>query len=242
MNDTTTQTTRAQLLLREKILAGELAPGARLLEVTLASDLGISRTPVRDALSRLTEEGLLERGRRGGFIVRSFTLADALDAIELRGVLEGTAARLAAERGVAISSMARLEQIVYRMNELFDAQGRMDDLERYGEMNARFHAQLATLSGSAILERELERVTRLPFASPSAFLHERSDDAPFKLSLVTAQSHHRAIVEAIANREGFRAEMVAREHARLARHNLEEAVTQQQGGTRDLPGLALVVD
>jgi GntR family transcriptional regulator of vanillate catabolism len=244
MNESTasTQTMRAQLLLREKILAGELAPGSRLLEVYLAEQLGISRTPVRDALSRLAEEGLLDRGSRGGFIVRSFTLADVLDAIEVRGVLEGTAARLAAERGVQIESMARFEQVVYRMDELFDVKGNITDLEAYGELNWQFHQLLARLAGSVIIERELERVAKLPFASPSAFIHEQPNDAAFRLSLVTAQAQHRAMVEAIAKREGFRAETVAREHARIARQNLEDAVTSQRIKVRNVPSLALVVD
>lgn len=237
-----TQTMRAQLLLREKILAGELAPGSRLLEVYLAEELGISRTPVRDALSRLAEEGLLDRGRRGGFIVRSFTLADVLDAIEVRGVLEGTAARLAAERGVQIEEMVRLEEVVYRMDEVFDARGGFTDLETYGLLNRQFHELLPRLAGSVILERELERVARLPFASPSAFIHEQPNDAPFRLSLVTAQSQHRAMVEAIAKREGFRAETVAREHARIARQNLEDAVMSQRIKVANVPSLALVVD
>lgn len=237
-----TQTMRAQLLLRERILAGELAPGSRLLEVYLAEQLGISRTPVRDALSRLAEEGLLERGRRGGFIVRSFTLADALDAIELRGVIEGTAARLAAERSVEIESMARIEQVVYRIDETFDSKGTIRDLDGYGELNRQFHELLARLSGSVIVERELQRVSKLPFASPSAFIHEQPNDTAFRLSLITAQAQHKAIVEAIVKREGFRAETVAREHARIARQNLEEAVTGQRVMVRNVPSLALVVD
>jgi GntR family transcriptional regulator of vanillate catabolism len=238
----TTQSMRAQLLLREKVLAGELAPGSRLLEVPLAEDLGISRTPVRDALSRLAEEGLLDRGSKGGFIVRSFTLADALDAIELRGVLEGTAARLAAERGVANEPMSRLEQIVYMLDQTFDSAGAVADLDAYGELNAKFHATLASLAGSAILEREIERVTKLPFASPSAFIHDQSHGGSFRLSLIPAQAQHRALVEAILKREGLRAEMIAREHARVARQNLEEALTSERVGVRDVPSLALVVD
>ena len=237
-----TQTLRAQFLLRERILAGELEPGSRLLEVGLAEDLGISRTPVRDALSRLAEEGLLERGKRGGFIVRSFTVADALDAIEIRGVLEGTAARLAAERGVPLERMARLEQIVDQLDQLFDCQGSIRDLDGWGELNSEFHEGLRTLSGSVIVERELARVSKLPFASPIAFIHERSGDAAFRRSLVTAQTQHRAIVDAIAKREGFRAETVAREHSRLARQNFEKALSSRPVAIRRVPSLALVVD
>lgn len=243
MTDTTsTQAMRAQLLLREKILAGELAPGSRLLEVYLADDLGISRTPVRDALSRLAEEGLLERGSRGGFVVRSFTVAEALDAIEIRGVLEGTAARLAAERGVAIEEIARLEQVVQRTEEVFDDDGAIADLDAYGALNLEFHDLLSSISGSTMLSRELERVSKLPFASPSAFIHEQSDDVAFRRSVPLAQAQHRAIAGAIVNREGSRAEALAREHARLARQNLEDALRFKRITVRNVPSLALVVD
>lgn len=92
------QTGRALLTLRELLLRGEFSPGGHLSELQLVSRLGASRTPVRMALSRLAHEGLLEAAPFGRFRARKFTLAEVWDAIELRGVLEGTAARLAAER------------------------------------------------------------------------------------------------------------------------------------------------
>src|SRR5690606_8527759 len=84
--------------LREMVLRGEFEPGERLLTVPLAERLGVSRTPIRLALERLAQEGILEAGPGGGFTVRSFTLSDIWDAVEARAVLEGAAARLAAER------------------------------------------------------------------------------------------------------------------------------------------------
>ncbi|MFP3608218.1 GntR family transcriptional regulator, partial [Paraburkholderia sp. SIMBA_053] len=75
--------------LREKILAGELAPGQRLVEAQLAQWLGVSRTPLRYALSVLASEALLERSGARGFVVRRFSVRDVLNAIDVRGVLEG---------------------------------------------------------------------------------------------------------------------------------------------------------
>ena len=231
---------RAQIALRERILAGDFAPGTRLLEVTLAEDLQISRTPVRDALARLAEEGLLDRARGGGFLVRSCALADVMDALEIRGVLEGTAARLAAERGIDDSARAGLDARLAVLESAFDPAGPSVDLAAYARANAAFHDLLWHLAGSAILLRELERAARLPFASPSAFLHERNRDAAFRLSLFTAQDQHRALAEAIAAREGARAEAIAREHARLARRNLALALEAGAEAIRAVPGLALV--
>src|SRR5215831_7980147 len=97
-NSAGSQTTKATLGLRELVFSGEIAPGDRLPEVELAERLGVSRTPLRMALQTLAHEGLLEALSGGGFVVRAFSRSDVSDAIELRGVLEGTAARFAAER------------------------------------------------------------------------------------------------------------------------------------------------
>src|ERR671913_2233804 len=95
------QAVKAQLRLREMILAGELPGGARIAEVAISEQLGVSRTPIRAALMRLEQEGLLEALPNGGYAVRTFSERDVADAIELRGTVEGLAARVAAERGVA---------------------------------------------------------------------------------------------------------------------------------------------
>ena len=94
------QSVRAQLRLRELIVGGEVKAGERIAELAMVERLAMSRTPIRTALVRLQEEGLLEALPSGGFMVREFSEADIRDAIELRGTLEGLAARLAAERGV----------------------------------------------------------------------------------------------------------------------------------------------
>lgn len=214
------QTLRAVTDLRQRILDGDLPGGARLFEVHLAAELGISRTPVREAMARLAEEGLLDRAPGGGFVVREFTLADAVDAIELRGVLEGTAARLAAERGAPETGIATMRALLERIDAALDI-GAGIDLQAYSDLNTQFHATLAGLCGSAVLGREIDRVTRLPFAAPSAFLPGGSTADTFPVSLIVAQSQHRALVEAIVAREGARAEAICREHARAARHNVE---------------------
>src|SRR5579871_6967635 len=96
--DINSQTGRTLLNLREMLLRGDFQPGERISELPLVARLGVSRTPIRLALDRLAHEGLLEVCPSGGFVVREFTVEDIWDAIEMRGVLEGTAARLAAER------------------------------------------------------------------------------------------------------------------------------------------------
>lgn len=236
-----TQATRALIALRERILSGVLGPGTRLLEVPLAETLAISRTPLREAMGRLVEEGLLERARGGGFVVRSFGPQDVIDAIELRGVLEGTAARLAAERGVAAEPLAMLEQLTAQLDGCFGNSPEELDFERYSELNAQFHDRLSRLAGSEVIRREIERVTRLPFASPSAFLADGANASAFRHSLHVAQDQHHALVAAIRGREGARAEALAREHARLARRNLDYVLAEDRSLLSRLPGLALMI-
>lgn len=231
-------TIRALTEIRKRILSGELAGGERLFEVPLAEMLNISRTPVREAMSRLAEEGLLERARSTGFVVRTFGLEDVIDAIELRGVLEGTAARLAAERGVNSEMLEKMTAIVAELDTCFD--GDDVDFEGYSKGNAAFHHTLARLAGSKIVEWELDRVVRLPFASPSAFLPDKVNLESRQESLVFAQAQHREILAAIRDREGSRAEALAREHARTARRDLEAAM-KSKGDAGHMPGLALVL-
>jgi DNA-binding GntR family transcriptional regulator len=232
---------RAQIELRKRILNGELPGGTRLYEVMLADELNVSRTPVREALSRLAEEGLLERARGGGFVVRSFAIGDVLDMIELRGVLEGTAARLAAERGVSVAKLHAIREILGRLDACFGDDPAEVDLDLYARHNAAFHEALSKLAGSAVLEQEIARVVRLPFASPSAFLPHRARIEALRETLPSAQAQHHAIIEAIVAREGTRAEALAREHTRAARDNVEQLFRRQRRKP-DVPGLGLVIN
>src|ERR1700712_4849321 len=99
------QTVKRQLRLRGQILGRGLPrgepSGERIAELAVVERLGVSRTPIRAALVRLEQEGLLQALPNGGFAVRTFSERDVSDAIELRGTVEGLAARLAAERGAA---------------------------------------------------------------------------------------------------------------------------------------------
>src|SRR5437764_81439 len=117
-NNAGSQTTKATLGLRELVVSGTIAPGERLPEVELAERLGVSRTPLRIALMTLAHEGLLEALSGGGFVVRAFSRADVDDAIELRGVLEGTAARFAAERLESLDVLAPLEEAATALEEV----------------------------------------------------------------------------------------------------------------------------
>jgi GntR family transcriptional regulator, vanillate catabolism transcriptional regulator len=229
---------RAQLQLREMILSGELAAGARIAELSLAPRLGVSRTPIRTALMRLEQEGLLQALPHGGFAVRTFSEREISEAIELRGMVEGLAARLAAERGVAPVILAEAKQVLAEIDELLQNQALSEeDFSSYVQLNQRFHNLLGELAGSELLSREMERAAKAPFASPSAFVVLQATSPKARDMLVVAQDQHWQVLQAIEQREGARAEAVMREHSRLAQRNLRDAV---RSPAPTLPGVQLI--
>lgn len=236
-----TQTMQTLARLRELILRGELPPGERIAELALADRLRVSRTPIRAALLRLSQEGLLESINERGYRVRSFTLTDIEDAIELRGTLEGLAARRAAERGATGEALERLRAAVADMNVLFRRRGfAQSEFQDYMIHNQQFHAALRDLNGSSVVQRELDRVQALPFASPNAFMALQASHEDLRDRLFIAQDQHQQVLEAIECREGARAESLMREHARLARRNLDTALGPQASTLHLVPGGALL--
>lgn len=228
------QTAKATHGVRELVIEGELGPGERVPEVGLAERLGVSRTPLRIALSTLAHEGLLEHLKSGGFVVRSFTREDISDGIELRGVLEGTAARFAAERLQSPDELARLVETAGQLDEVM-ADLSPETFPRYVKLNDIFHQALIDLAKSDTLARAIAHAVVLPFASPSALLSSQAVLPRSREILVVAQHQHRVLIGAIRERHGTRAEEIAREHARLAKLNLElvlenhEALAQLHG-------------
>jgi GntR family transcriptional regulator, vanillate catabolism transcriptional regulator len=229
---------RALLRLRELILSGEFAPGERMAELPLVERLGVSRSPLRLALASLEHEGLLRGLAGGGYAVREFTKADIRDAIELRGVLEGTAARFAAERGVTRRDLSALRSINEDIEPLVHLAD-YESFERYVELNERFHRKMLAIARSPMLERALEGILSLPFGGASAFVMTEAELPESRAILLIAYHHHRALIDALEGRQSGRAESLAREHARVALTNLEIVLHHREVLQR-LPGASLI--
>jgi GntR family transcriptional regulator of vanillate catabolism len=234
-----TQITSALLQLRELIFSGAFAAGERMSELPLVERLGVSRTPLRLALAELEYEGLLRGLAGGGYVVREFTMDDIRDAIGLRGVLEGTAARFAVERRGARRELKTLRTINDSIEELVH-RADYESFERYVDLNQRFHAQLLRMARSPMLERTLAGIVSLPFAGPSAaFVISEAELPESREILVIAHRHHFNLIESIERGEGARAESLAREHAQLALTNLEIALRHRDLLQR-MPGASLL--
>ncbi|BAP42260.1 transcriptional regulator GntR [Pseudomonas sp. StFLB209] len=200
--------------LRKMIASGELPAGERLMEVPTAELFGVSRMPVRMAFRTLEQEGLLVRHGGRGFQVRSVSTQDIAGAVEVRGVLEGLAARQSAERGLTAQACEQLQRCLADGDALFD-KGYVteQDLEVYHDLNMRFHQVIVEGSGNPAIADALARNDHLPFASVSALAVDRNDMAREYRRFNYAHMQHHAIVDALISRQGARAEALMREHA-----------------------------
>jgi len=235
--DTRSQADRVVLTLREMLLRGDFKPGERLAESALATLLKASRTTVRLALDRLAHEGLLEPLATAGFRVRAFALDDIWDAIEIRGLLEGAAARMAAERLNDPDELGALRLHCRQAEELLPMT--RDRFVRYMEINEAFHAGVWRLAKSTMLRRSIERIVALPFTAPGALVFSWPEADEGNAEALIAIEHHRTLVEAIEHRDGGRAETIAREHARLAQRALKRALENTEAFRR-MPGGTLI--
>jgi DNA-binding GntR family transcriptional regulator len=181
-----------------------------LREADLARRLGVSRTPVREALNRLQQEGVLEVEPRRGAKVYPPNEDEYLCWLEIREVMEGAAARRAAERATK-ESVAELKQLC----EVFENSDPETSPEKYFEANARFHNLILEQSGTAILVR-LGRAY-------DYFASGRHRATQHLGRLKHSLGEHREMVKAIERRDGERAERLAREHVRNLRDALQAA-------------------
>jgi GntR family transcriptional regulator of vanillate catabolism len=219
-------TDQVVLRLREMILRGELTGGKRVAEIPVAKLLGVSRTPVREALTVLAQEGLLEIAGKRGYRVVEFGAKEIEDAVDLRGILEGSAARLVAEAGPGPALLQSLESCLMTGAEIVSSAcyGVGEDI-RWSEMNGCFHRAIVEACGNRALLGALALNDKLPFASAQAVLgaEDRPTDVVKRHREVMrlAQSDHQQIVSALRKRQGARVDALMREHARRALINVE---------------------
>ncbi len=207
--------------IREMIVDGTLRPGTRVAEAAIAERLGVSRTPVRNALPALATEGLLEPAGKRGFAVRGFSVEDSYRATEIRCVLEGYAARELAARPDRGEIVAELRDVLAEGDRIF-AKGHVvkDDEGAYAKMNRRFHDLITGGARDALLAELIHRVYSVPFVAPGVVAFNRVPLDEIYPILVSGHHQHHAIVDAIEEGQPDLAESLMRGHSAPARRSL----------------------
>lgn len=186
-------------LVRKEIAAGALRVGDRVTEVDLAKRFGVSRTPVRDAISRLEADGLLTNEPRRGLVVTVLSHQQVVELYFMREILEGATARLAAQ-GASDIELSMLEELSNK------EMSSLDDIPTLLDINRNFHRLMMLAAHNRYLLRSLSQLALTMSLLPS--LLDKGDRAS------AAAAEHRAIVEALLARDREAAEKAARAHIR----------------------------
>jgi DNA-binding GntR family transcriptional regulator len=200
------------LTLEEEILGGSLKPGDTLAEVALSRRLGVSRTPIRGALMRLSEEGLIELIPNRGAVVIGVNSEDLINIYKIRMRLEGLASREAA-RLISDSDRERLTELV----ELSEFYLTKKDTEHIKELDSEFHNVIYRASGSRLLYKTLSELHRSikAYRKLSLTVHDR---------LERSIAEHREILAAILRGDGDEADRLTSLHVGAALDNLLSVV------------------
>jgi len=198
----TASTTRVYDVLRLQIVRGTLEPGARLVEAEIADQLGVSRTPVREAIQRLRADGLaVLRGRRGNS-VPEWSAREIEDSQRLRAHLESWAARMAIDR-LQDDQLEELRRLASGMHD--EWRRTSPDVVRIAEMNMSFHAVLNNASASPPVDQLLVRATHLPILYRVFHVYTHAQTT-------TALNEHDSIVRALEARDPDWVESIVRAH------------------------------
>ncbi len=214
--------------LRDRIFNGDIAPGSHLMEVALAEELGVSRTPVRDAMGRLADEGLLVYQPNRGFLVRQFGIKDVVDAFTLRASLEGLCCRTLGERGLQADALQRLTSMLDEQRAVvYGDEWTEERALLWHDLNFDFHCDLLELADNPWLTDAVRRSRRLPLIFDS----ESRPHSLQTMRLLYLQQNsrhafedHARIVDALERREVQRAESLMQEHVLLNRDILVKAL------------------
>jgi GntR family transcriptional regulator of vanillate catabolism len=211
--------------LRAALMDGSFLPDQKLHEEALSTMLNVSRTPVRSALHSLAAEGMLDYVPNRGYRVRRIDLDRLISIFDVRGVLEGLAARLATERGMDDAAQAAYAQALAEGDRIVD-KGRLlaADRERFGEINATLHDAVLRAADNAMLVDMIRLCHNIPISSDRNVLWNE-----YRWLRRSHDDHHR-LFDAIRQRDGARAEQLMREHVHSVklqmRALLEEETTR----------------
>ena len=207
-------------MLRQAILTGKLQPGDRLVERELAEQLGVSRTPVREALRKLELENLVTHIPRKGVVVSEISRKDVIEIFDIRASLEGLAASLAAQKAT-VEDMQELEALLKQMETAAGSK----DIENLNEIHDQFHKMLCNLADSPrlvgminSLSDYINRFTKAGYSIPG-----RSD---------AAMQEHQDLLESLEARDAVRAEALAGDHVMNSKAVVLKQYEEEYNGSK----------
>ncbi len=196
---------KAYETIRDGILKGRWKGGAHLTEQVLVDLIGVSRTPIRDALRRLESEGLVKISPNTGARVTRWDEIEIDHIFDLRVLLEGHAAALAAE-AISTERLQQMSSLCDQMESIVNT-NETTNLPHVATLNDQFHGHILTASGNARLALMVEQVTNMPLVLRT-YAHYDPD------SLTRSMQHHREIVTALTHRDRIWASALVKAHIR----------------------------
>ncbi|HMP62205.1 MAG TPA: GntR family transcriptional regulator [Phenylobacterium sp.] len=223
--------------LREQIVQGRLPPGSRLRAEALATEMNVSRTPVRSALAVLSAEGLVSYGVNRGYTVQSMKLSDILDSIDVRAQLEGLGCRLSVEMGWSADALSEIEALVARGGALLAESRWSEAIERdWYAINRLFHRGIQLASQNTVLRSAIRMTLLYPlFGDPARLCPAVADHVPLRLRevpptppdfILTSQAEHEEILKAIRRGDSGAAGDLMREHVLRTKARLHSIATR----------------
>lgn len=203
--------------IREAIINGTLKQGERLMETQLAEELGVSRTPVREAIRKLELEGLVVMVPRKGAYVAGISARDAADILEIRAALEGLAAKLAAER-ITPDEIEELSNDIEGMGQAIDK----GDLDTAIEYDTKFHTVLISASRNTRLVSMVSNLQEQVMRFRVMLTITRQDLARDSLL------EHRRIVDALSRKDRFLAQSLAKEHVEKVETSILKMIKEEK--------------
>jgi DNA-binding GntR family transcriptional regulator len=206
-------------------MSGAIPPGAPLIERQLAAAVGVSRTPVREALAMLESEELAVVGASGQLVVREVAVSDIRETYDVRVMLEGYAASLAAEARSDVD-LRRLKLINDELRKSFRLPTAAQDVAVQTRLDARFHKGIAAASGNRTLARLVGLLVDTPIRERAFFWFSRERH-------LLSVRHHTGVLEALACRDAAEAENLWKEHIRLGGESLLMHLLKTAEAARD---------
>lgn len=201
--------------LKEAILTGKLEPKERLMEIKLADQLGVSRTPVREAIRKLELEGLVIMEPRKGAYVSDISFKDIIDTLEVREALETFAVKLAIEKNT-VEDISEIESL----NKGFKEAYKNKDIEKMVEFDTKIHSEILKLSDNKKLISFMEELNEIMQRFRLIFFNETYN--PERID-----DEHQEVMKALKNKDVERAQEAMRQHLSTLREDIKKVYNKK---------------